>query len=157
MARVYLETSFVSACVTDRLDGKSLYRRDSSLDWWNLQRHMHDLFVSGEVLSEISNPKFKRSEEARVLIDGIVMVPVDDETVGVAEVLVRERVMPSPVGGDSLHVACALVHRLDYILSWNVRHLANPNKLRHLEVIARRLGLIPPAIVTPESLWEKLS
>src|SRR5207237_1004395 len=37
MARVYLETSFVSACVTDRKDTGSVYRREKSLEWWGLQ------------------------------------------------------------------------------------------------------------------------
>lgn len=40
------------------------------------------------------------------------------------------------------------------MLTWNVRHLANPNKLKHLREICRRVGLIPPKIVTPDLLWE---
>ena len=41
MAAVYLETSLVSACVTDRTDPASLYRREASMDWWQSQRHKH--------------------------------------------------------------------------------------------------------------------
>ncbi len=37
--------------------------------------------------------------------------------------------------------------------SWNIRHLANPNKMAHLTVINRRLGLLTPQVVTPEMLW----
>ncbi len=65
--------------------------------------------------------------------------------------LVRERVMPAPaVGGDALHVAYCLVHRVDYLLTWNQRHLANPNKRTHLAVICARLNLLMPQIVTPD-------
>jgi len=39
-------------------------------------------------------------------------------------------------------------------MSWNVRHLANPNKTAHLRAVCRRLGLVPPQIVTPDLLWE---
>ena len=53
-----------------------------------------------------------------------------------------------------MHVAAATIHRADYLLSWNVRHLANPNKVRHLTTICIRLGLLPPQIVTPDLLWE---
>ncbi len=35
----------------------------------------------------------------------------------------------------------------------NTRHLANPNKLQHLTTLNRRLALLTPAIVTPETLW----
>jgi len=44
MGRVYLETSFASACVTDRTDPASLYRRQASREWWSLQARRHDCF-----------------------------------------------------------------------------------------------------------------
>ena len=50
MARVYLETSFVSACVTDRKDAGSVYRREKSLEWWALQaqrQQQNDRFRQG--------------------------------------------------------------------------------------------------------------
>lgn len=62
--------------------------------------------------------------------------------------------MPKPVAGDAIHVAVAAVHGIEYVLSWNVRHLANPNKLRHLQSICLRSGLVAPQIITPELLWE---
>ena len=46
MARVYLETSFVSACVTSRKDLASRYRRETSLEWWRVQSRRHALFLS---------------------------------------------------------------------------------------------------------------
>ncbi len=60
MARVYLETSFVSACVTKRDDAASVYRRQISADWWKDQRAKHELFVSEEVVAELSHPDFRR-------------------------------------------------------------------------------------------------
>src|SRR5205085_6318242 len=52
MARVYLETSFISACVTNRTDVASLYRKQVSNEWWETQRSRHELFVSAEVTEE---------------------------------------------------------------------------------------------------------
>ncbi len=65
--------------------------------------------------------------------------------------------MPGPVAGDAIHVATAAVHRIEYMLSWNVRHLANPNKVDHLRQVCRRLGLVSPLILTPDMLWEAAS
>ena len=39
-------------------------------------------------------------------------------------------------------------------LTWNVRHLANPNKLEDLRTICLRVGMLPPQILTPDLLWE---
>jgi hypothetical protein len=154
MPAVYLDCSFVSACVTDRTDPLSLSRHQISLEWWNTQRRRHELFISQEVLNELSAPEFQRSTEALALVADLPLLEIDDEVQGVAEVLIREFVMPGPAVGDALHVAVCCVSDVEYLLSWNVRHLANPNKIRHLQAVCRRLGLMPPQILTPDLLWE---
>ncbi|MCK6483433.1 MAG: hypothetical protein L6R00_04770 [Phycisphaerae bacterium] len=63
--------------------------------------------------------------------------------------------MPDDLPGDATHLAVACVQEVDFLLTWNIRHLANPNKLDHLTIINRRLGLLTPQIVTPEMLWEE--
>ena len=65
----------------------------------------------------------------------------------------RERLVPGDVQGDALHLALACVYEFDFLLTWNIRHLANPNKLAHLTIISRRLGLPTPQVVTPEMPW----
>jgi hypothetical protein len=72
-----------------------------------------------------------------------------------ARILLREKAMPGPEeSGDAMHVAVATVHAVDVVLSWNVRHLANRNKTAHLREVCRRVGYVPPEIVTPDAFWE---
>jgi hypothetical protein len=87
-------------------------------------------------------------------VRNVPLLPIGEEVRGLASILVREKVMPGPVAGDAVHLAVASVHGMDYMLTWNVRHLANPNKLEHLRVVCLRVGIIPPRIVTPDFLWE---
>ena len=155
MARIYVETSFVSACVTDRTDAASVYRQQVSQDWWRSQSSKHELAVSAEVVAELSEPSYRGRIAALEWIGGLPLLAVTAEVRGLAKVLVREKVMPGPLAGDAVHVACACWHGIDYIVTWNVRHLANPNKLTHLRTIALRLGLVAPQIVTPDLLWEE--
>jgi hypothetical protein len=154
VAQVYLETSLVSACVSDRTDPKSIYRHESSVEWWVTQRQRHELFISAEVIRELSDPAYPRRDQALQWVAGVPLLAITQEVEGLAKLLVNERVMPSPPTGDALHVAVATVFGMDFMLSWNVRHLANPNKLQHLRVICLRAGLTPPQIVTPDLLWE---
>jgi hypothetical protein len=154
MADVYLETSFVSSCVTDRSDAASVYRRQVSQEWWAAQRHRHSVFVSAEVTRELSHPQFPHRAESLTLIADVPLLPITAEVQGLARILVQEKVMPGPVAGDAVHVAVAAVHGMEYLLSWNVRHLANPNKLVHLRAICLRMGVATPLIVTPDLLWE---
>jgi len=155
MARVYLETSFFSACVSVRTSAKSLAWRETSNEWWQTQAARHELHVSDEVVAELSYPGFAQGPAALGMLRGLRLLKLNAEARGLAEILVREKVMPRPaVSGDALHVAAATVHGMDYLLTWNVQHMANPNKRTHFGMLCLRLGLIPPQIVTPDLLME---
>jgi len=85
---------------------------------------------------------------------GLNLLSFNAEVLGLAAILVRERLMPGPESsGDALHVAAATAHGTEYLLSWNVKHLANLNKVKHLQEVCRRTGYVPPTIVTPDLLW----
>lgn len=155
MARVYLDTSFFSACVSRRTTPKSLGWRESSNEWWTTQADRHELYISDEVVAELSDPDFAQGPAALEKLRGLRLLELTPEVLGLAEVLVREKVMPRPaVAGDAIHVAAATAHGMEYVLTWNVRHMANPNKREHFAGICLRLGLLPPQIVTPDLLME---
>jgi hypothetical protein len=153
MAKVYLETSFFSACVSTRTSEQAVGWRASSNQWWRNEAPKHDLFISAEVIAELSRSAFPNSIKALEMLRGQNLLTITDEAVDLAELLVRERIMPAPaISGDAIHVAVATVYQMNYLLSWNVKHLANENKRTHLGVICMRLGLIPPLIYTPDML-----
>jgi hypothetical protein len=92
--------------------------------------------VSREVVDELSAPDFTNRREALAMLSGLHLLEITSEEADFAEMMVREKVMPAPsVAGDAIHVAAASVYGMDYILTWNVKHLANPNKRRHFAVI----------------------
>jgi hypothetical protein len=153
VAKVYLETSFFSAMVSRRTDPRTAGWRVTSRDWWANQTHHHDLFISAEVVRELSAPDFPDSDDALALLGGLAALDLTDEVIDLAGLLVSERLMPGPAtGGDAFHIACAIIHRMDYVLTWNVKHLANPNKRTHLGIVCMRLGLSVPTLVTPDLL-----
>jgi predicted nucleic acid-binding protein len=154
MAQVYLETSFFGACVSTRHDARSRYWREVSNDWWRSQARKHELFISAEVVAELSVPDYPCREAALDMLRGLTMLEVTPEVLGLADILIREKVMPGPVAGDAVHLATATVHGMDYLLSWNVKHLANPNKRAHLATVCLRFGLMPPEVLTPDLLEE---
>jgi predicted nucleic acid-binding protein len=151
--KVYLETSFFSECCTVRAGDIARGRRATSLNWWRRSANYFDLYVSNEVVRELSNTTFPEEVRGPALemLTGLPALDLTDDVLGVAEILVRERIMPAPaVEGDALHLAAAVVHRIDYLMTWNQKHLANPNKRTHLMVVCARLGYLSPEIVTPD-------
>lgn len=138
MPKVYLETSFFSECCTIRTGDIARGRRATSLKWWAGSASHFDLFISNEVIRELSSAAFPEEVRGPALgmVAGLPVLELTSEILGVAAILVRERIMPSPaVEGDALHLAAAIVHRIDYLMTWNQKHLANPNKRTHLTVM----------------------
>ena len=98
---------------------------------------------------------YPHRDEALALTAETEVLEVDEESRGLAKISVREKAMPGPEeSGDALHVAAATVHQMDAVLTWNVKHLANRNKITHLREICRRVGYVPPEIVTPDAFWD---
>lgn len=154
MSKIYLETSFISACVTTRSTIRSVYEREVSLYWWKQEAPKHNVFVSDEVVHELSDPRYPRSAEAMKFIEGIEAISVVPKMVTLAKAFVDRQVMPKPIGGDALHVAMATVAAMEYVVTWNVKHLANPNKVLHLNAVCFEFGLMPPKILRPDDMTD---
>ena len=151
--RVYVKTSVPSAYVSQRPDPGALHRRQVTREWWEHQLGLYDAYVSASVLLELEQGRWPGQREAILLIEPLGRLEIDEEVMAVANRYVAERLVPADLGGDASHLAVACVQGVDFLLTWNSRHLANPNKLDHLTVINRRLGLLTPQVVTPEMLW----
>lgn len=150
---VYIETTIPSAYVSERTDPGSLHRRSITRQWWREQLERYNAHISDNVVLELRQGDWPGQNEAIELMDSLPRLRVDPEVLAVARRYIDERLVPADIAGDAAHLAAACVHEMDFLLTWNIRHLANPNKLDHLTIINRRLGLLTPVIVTPEMLW----
>jgi predicted nucleic acid-binding protein len=150
---VYVETTIPSAYATPREDPPSVYRRDLTRQWWEQQARLYELVTSQATLAELGAGAYEGQTEALQLVAALPLLAITDEALAIAELYVRHHLMPEPASGDALHLALASLHEIDYFLTWNIRHLANPNKVEHLAVVNRRLGLLSPVITSPEALW----
>ena len=77
--------------------------------------------------------------------------------VRLADALLRSGTLPEKARVDALHVGVAAVNGIDYLLTWNLRHLANAAIRGKIEQAVRDAGMVPPIICTPEELMESKS
>ena len=152
---VYIETTIPGAYFDERDDVVSRFQRYQTRLWWTAYGPRYELYTSEAVLAELRQGSFPQQTEALGLLDGVAILPVGEEIGGVARAYVEHLVMPRGQMGDSFHLAFACVYEMDYLLTWNCRHLANPRKVAHIAEINRRLGLLTPAILTPQMLVEE--
>lgn len=156
MARVYLETSFLSACVTTRTSARAVYEREMSLTWLEAERASNDLVIADSVIVELSAPTYRDRELALELAAEFRLEAVTPAMEAFAIILAERFVMPQDLQGDALHVAAAVVLEADILLTWNVKRLANERKQPHLRAVCIQNGFVPPRIVRPDILIQEV-
>jgi len=147
--RVYVETSVIGAYFDERTDPVSSAQRYWTRVWWDEMRGRYEVVISRAVLDELSYPEFPHSEGALGLIRDIARVPIEEEIRRIVRTYIQEQVMPANPVGDALHLALASYHKCDYLLTWNCKHIANPNKFRQIRMCNISMGLYVPFLVTP--------
>ncbi len=150
---VYLETSVISALFDERPDPVCVAQHQQTRQWYEEEAHNHDLFGSAMTVDELRSGKYDHQMEAVCFAEGLRLLPVDDEVLGVSQIYLDRTAIPRSKLGDAVHMAIASAHKMDYLLTWNCRHLANPTKVRQIAEINRRLGLLTPVIATPAMLY----
>ena len=151
---VYIETTIPSAYFETRTDRYAIGIRALTREWWEKYAPGYRCVTSKAVLDELSSedyPQAKRRDSLK-LIQELELLPITEDVVTVAETYIREKVMPQGLLGDALHLALASFHHARYLLTWNCRHLANPNKIWHIRKANGILGLPVPDLCTPAQL-----
>jgi hypothetical protein len=80
------------------------------------------------------------------------VLAIDDIIKQFAVQLIRDGGVPSEAQADALHIATASVHRLDYLLTWNCRHIDNAAAKPIIRSICAIAGYPYPEICTPLEL-----
>lgn len=152
--RVYVETTIPSFYFDSRESAAVVERRLITRKWWTDAWLRYDLVTSSIVLDELARGGGERILLRVGLLQPLPRVPLVPQVTGIAQTYLANKVMPANPPEDALHLALASWHRCDFIVTWNCRHLANPNKAVHIRRINTQLGLYVPRLVTPEELLE---
>ena len=151
--KVYLETSFVGY-LTARMSGDLITAAHQKLtrQWWDEQRHNFTLHVSGFVLGEIGAGDPTAVQERMSMLVGVSLLKTPPEAERLAGALVEKRAIPAKATVDAFHVAVAAVSGMDYLLTWNCKHIANAAMRNEIAAVIRGLGYKPAVLCTPEEL-----
>jgi predicted nucleic acid-binding protein len=155
MESVYLETTVVGTIASrDHPDPIILARQSVTRRWWGDASIRYRLYISDLVIVECSAGDPSAAAERQQVIDEIdVLSPLDDaETL--VESLLNGNAVPKTEPRDAAHIALAAVHGIDFLVTWNFKHILNPHTQHLIDAIIRDAGFIPPTICTPEQLLE---
>ncbi len=151
--KVYIETSIIGYLTSPlsrdlRTAGKQQY----TSEWWDNKRSNYEIFISDVVITEISMGN-KESATKRLMAVKDIPVLESEESVGkLAMELLKLNYLPQHAQTDALHIATATLQEMDYLLTWNCKHIANATMRPKIEQFLSSNGYKCPVICTPEEL-----
>ena len=151
--KVYLETT-IPSYLTSRPSRDLLVAAHQQLtsDWWNDHRHRFSLYVSPRVLAEAGSGDPEAAARRLAPLEGLsVLAFTPDARLLVARFL-GNGLIPERSAEDAVLVAIATVHGMDYVLTWNCRHIANAEIFTRLKGVAAAIGYELPMLCTPGQL-----
>ena len=154
--RVYLETTVISYLV-GWLSQHDLYvaaQQEFTREWWTTKREGFELFASAVVVKEARGGSSELAAARLAFLSEVNLLEVTDAADQLKSELLRHAALPRKAELDALHIAVATVHGLDYLLSWNCKHIANAVTLPKVYAICRSAGYEPPFVCTPFELME---
>lgn len=157
--KVYLESSYFGY-LTGRPSAvpKTAYWQALTRQWWESFRPNVDCFVSRWVLSEANDGDAEAVERRKSVLSGIPEIrPAAEEVAVLAEKLIAAHALPENEITDAFHIATATVGGMDYLLTWNCKHLANYVALPKTYAVLTAAGYRCPVIITPEKYMEEFS
>jgi hypothetical protein len=150
--KIYVETSVISyltARPSKTIIGAA--HQQITLAWWEL-RSDYELLVSQSVWQECAAGDPVAAQKRLAALAGMSVLAITQDMISLAEALIAQAIIPAKAVEDALHIAVSTLHHVDFLLTWNCRHIANPVIQEKIAVYLEQRGLFLPIICTPEEL-----
>ncbi len=152
---VYVETTVIGHLVGRILSdpivaGRQLVTRE----WWPTASEKYRLFVSRLVADECGAGDTSAAMERLAVVNALDFLATSQEVDELATKLIAGNAIPPTEPRDAAHIALAAVNGIEYLVTWNFKHIANPTTRLAIESICRIAGFQPPIICTPDELLE---
>ena len=157
MESVYVETTVISYLVA--LPARDLVvaaHQQITLDWWGQRRPGFDCVISQVVIDEVSRGDPAEARKRLAMVDTLNVLAITTEVEDLTESIMKSGILPLRAVRDAAHVAVAAIHGIQYLLTWNCKHLANAQISRRIAGVCATSGFQMPIICTPEELLEEI-
>jgi hypothetical protein len=153
--KVYIETSVISY-LTARPSRDILIAANQQVtqEWWQNRRPNFDIYISQLVVQEINSGDAEAIAKRQQAVADCSYLDITPEAVNLAEKLIEQNAIPRQAAEDALHIALATISGMDYLVTWNFKHIANAALRANVELVCRLNGYEPPVICSLMELME---
>lgn len=152
---VYIETSVVSylTALPSRDVVVAAYQQVTR-EWWRTARTRFDLVASELVIREAAAGDADAARARLAELEAVTLLEATDNAADLTRKFLNLGAMPRKAAEDAAHIAIAVTNGVDYLVTWNFRHIANAALRARIELVCRQQGYEPPIICTPNELME---
>ena len=155
--KVYVETTVISDATALPTNDLTLAGRQmATREWWKTAAERFDLFVSPTVRREAANGDPDAARRRIEALQGITDIPMRPEVLALAQKLVDAKAVPKEFREDAMHIAFAAIAKMDYLVSWNFRHITNAQMIPKIKKVCLENGYVCAEICTPQMLQEEV-
>jgi predicted nucleic acid-binding protein len=150
---VYIETSIVSY-LTARPSRDLIVAAHQRItdEWWEKRRNHFQLYISSLVVEEAEQGDKEAAQKRLQILQDIPLLKWNSEISDLADQFVKQKALVEKARDDALHIATAALYHLDFLLTWNCRHIANEEIQKKIAKICAEMGYEMPRICTPQTL-----
>ena len=153
--RLYLETTIPSYLVARRSrDLRLAADQETTQQWWEAERQGFSIFISTTVLKEIQRGDPTQAAARAAWLAGVPLLDDLPEASELAKRLLRDEIIPAVAADDATHLALAAAHQMDFLLTWNCKHINNHHIRTRIQRACEAVGLACPDICTPAELMK---
>ena len=154
--RVYLETTVISYLAgRPSLDARLASWQEASRQLWEDHTHRFEFVISPIVVAEVSQGNPDAAQRRLEVLSHLTVLEILPEADKLAQKLLDARAVPQSSNPDAQHIAIATVSGVEYLASWNQKHIVNENQREHISQVCREAGFEPITICTPIELIEE--
>jgi len=150
MDTIYIETAVVGD-VAGRIHANpevAIRQRDTRR-WWDWASKHYNFVISQLVLDECRGGDPEAAQERLDVIKSLTVLKINEDARNLAHLLGRKGAVPVSEPRDALHIAVAAVQSVQYLVTWNFKHIANATLRSKIEKTCIDAGYPPPIICTP--------
>lgn len=150
---VYIETSILGY-LTARSTKNLILAANMEItkDWLNLRRNAFILYTSEAVLDEVAQGDAAIAAQRLEILNNFPLLALNQAVQNLAVQFLAQSSLPPKAEVDAIHIAAATVHGMDYLLTWNCKHIANAQIQGKLAEISLDFGYVLPILCTPNEL-----
>ena len=151
--KIYMETTAINFVYADDAPDK---KADTIKLFEEIKQGKYEPYTGYNVISEINKCGQELRDKLLDLIKNhnMVIMPPNDDIHYLADLYIKEGIIPEKYRDDAVHIATASYYGMDIIISWDFQHIVKRKTILMTGIVNMREGFKQMSIHTPSEVIE---